>query len=419
MALPPHDRQPSLSIRLARTRRPRAAGAWRVRVAAGLRRARQSFGVRPRVGGPRGSSCVARMSPRLPQPGKETDSAVRIDLAGTLGHVLAETRHSEAATALLEADECTDAIRFDVARRTRDADRRRVAIAAIRDEACWSRSRLSPNMRKRAWRRPSAYARRRACASSPTPPGTTIAAWLGLRGSGSMRSRSPDQAAEADAILAELEALATEPGPILTAVIELNRRWEALDVGDAPRVARSDLARQALQARFDREHEEQRSRARFERRLSEWLGSGPARHAGGARVMRASLARYAMRHRDTRIARRIRGWMTRTAHRAVDAELQARAHAETLVAEAEQLAGGTSIDDAKLPERWQTLDRAIRTPALTRRFEAALIVVEQRRLAQIRAAEQEANAVRQQIHSLLHTAERHSSPASSDCPRRR
>ncbi len=86
-------------------------------------------------------------------------------------------------------------------------------------------------------------------------------------------------------------------------------------------------------------------------------------------------------------------------------QLQAQADAEALVAEVEQLAGGTSIDDAKLPERWQNLNRAIRTPALTRRFEAALIVIEQRRLAQVHAAEQETNSARQKIHSLLHAAE--------------
>jgi len=76
-----------------------------------------------------------------------------------------------------------------------------------------------------------------------------------------------------------------------------------------------------------------------------------------------------------------------------------------LVVEAEQLAADTSIDNAKLPERWQALDRAIRTPALTRRFEAALTVIEQRRLAQVQAAQQEASAARARVHALLNTAE--------------
>ena len=51
------------------------------------------------------------------------------------------------------------------------------------------------------------------------------------------------------------------------------------------------------------------------------------------------------------------------------------------------------------------MHEAIRTPALTRRFDAALTVVEQRRLAQIRVAQQEATAARQDVHRLLHIAE--------------
>ena len=47
----------------------------------------------------------------------------------------------------------------------------------------------------------------------------------------------------------------------------------------------------------------------------------------------------------------------------------------------------------------------MRSPALTQRFEAALIVIEQRRLAQIQAAQQVASAARQHVHGLLHTAE--------------
>src|SRR5450759_2625999 len=55
--------------------------------------------------------------------------------------------------------------------------------------------------------------------------------------------------------------------------------------------------------------------------------------------------------------------------------------------------------------RSQALNPVIRTPDLTRRFEAALMVVEQRRAALVQAAQQEASAVRQNIHGLLHAAE--------------
>ena len=64
----------------------------------------------------------------------ESDAAVRVAVASALGNVLSETPDSVRATVVLEADYCTDAIRCDVARRTKDADRRRVAIASIRNE---------------------------------------------------------------------------------------------------------------------------------------------------------------------------------------------------------------------------------------------------------------------------------------------
>ena len=339
----------------------------------------------------------------------ETEPAVRAVLAVALGQVLAETPRGEAAAALLESDVCTDAIRSDVARRARDADRRRVAIAALRDEealvdvalaAEHAETRMAAAERVRT---PEGL-RKLADAAKNKDHGV---ARLARKRIDAMADRA-GQTAAADALLAQLEALADAPGSILTTLVELNRRWQALDIGDdAARIARADAARQALQARFDRENDEQRTRARFDRRLTEWIGMqdppatpealaglrielGALRGAAAGYEDRAALAK--LDDAEQRIAR----WTQ---------ELQASADAEALVAEAEQLAGGTSIDDAKLPDRWQALDRAIRTPALTRRFEAALIVIEQRRLAQMHAAEQETNAVRQQVHGLLHAAE--------------
>src|SRR5690606_362700 len=83
-----------------------------------------------------------------------------------------------------------------------------------------------------------------------------------------------DREAEADVILGELEALAHKPGPILTEVVELNRRWQALDMnGDAERLARSQSARRAVQARLEREQEESRARSRLETNVREWIES--------------------------------------------------------------------------------------------------------------------------------------------------
>jgi hypothetical protein len=339
----------------------------------------------------------------------EADPAVRAALAAALGPVLAETPQSDAATALLESDECADAIRSEVARRAPDADRRRVAIAALRDESALVEVAIGAE---------HAATRMAAAERVHSPEGLHKladaarnkdhgVARLARKRIEAIADRA-GQVAEAEAILAQLTALAATPGAILTAVIELDRRWQALAIGDdAARLQRWDAARQAIQARFDREHEERRARARFERRVSDWAGRhDPPATPEALAGLRAELG--ALRDEAEQCADRAAQAKLDDAERRIELwaqELRARAGAEALVAEAEQLAGSTSIDDAKLPERWQALDRAIRTPPLTRRFEAALIVVEQRRLAQIHAAEGEANAARQQVHGLLHAAE--------------
>ncbi len=339
----------------------------------------------------------------------ETDAAVRAAIAAALGPVLAATPRHEAATALLESDGCPDAIRAEVARRAQDADRRRIAIAALRDEGSLVEIALTAEL---------AETRLAAAERVRTPEGLRrLADAARNKDHGVARiarkriEANADRAgvaAEADALLAQLEALANSPGPILTALVELNRRWEALAIGDdTARIARADAARQALQARFDRENDEQRTRARYERRLNEWVGmreppTTPEALAG-LRVELGALRDEAAGHEDPAALAKLDVAEQRIALWAQ--ELEARADAEALVAEAEQLAGGTSIDDAKLPDRWQALDRAIRSPSLTRRFEAALIAIEHRRLAQMHAAERKTSEARQKVHGLLHAAE--------------
>jgi hypothetical protein len=293
---------------------------------------------------------------------KETDPAVRFALASALGTVLAQTDDAARATAFLDAA-CTDEIRADVARRTAQAERRRDAIAAIRDEATLIDLALTA---------PHAETRKAAAERVQTPEGLRkLADAAESKDRGVARSarkridaiadREGD-AAEADAILAELEALATRPGPVLSAVVELNRRWEALKLaGDPARLARCDVARQALQARFDREHEEQRARARFERGLKEWLAKAdaPATSEALTGLLQefAELREAAVKSADPAALlrldaaeQRIERWTQ---------ELNSLAGAEALVIEAEQLAAGTSIDNAKLPERWQALERTM------------------------------------------------------------
>lgn len=338
----------------------------------------------------------------------EPDAAVRAALAAALGSLLCETANGAAATAMLGAARCTDAMRADVARRAPDGERRCSAIDAIREEAVLVELALTAE---------HAATRMAAAQRVRTPEGLrTLAEGARERDRGVARlarkqldaiANREDHAAEADAIVAQLEALASNPGAIDTSLIELNRRWEALHLENQPALlARCEAARQALQARFDREHAEQRGRSQFEHRLSGWLGRvDPPSTSGELDVLRSEVA--VLRAEGQKYAKsstfkldeaeqRIERWTRK---------LQALAGVEALVVEAEQLAIGTSIDDANLPARWQALDSSTRTPALTRRFEAALSVIEQRRLALVRAAEHESHAARQQLHTLLHSAE--------------
>jgi hypothetical protein len=220
--------------------------------------------------------------------------------------------------------------------------------------------------------------------------------------------RRADQAQKADALLAQAEALVEQPGAVVMAAVELERRWKALGLADdADRLARWDGANAALQARFERERDEQRARAAFAQKLHDWLASHTATpDAAALPQLRAELE--ALRAEAQGL--QIQGALDRlaTAEQAIarwEQAAPALAAAEALVDEAERLAADTGIDNAQLPLRWQALDLAVRTPDLTRRFEAAIMVIESRRLAQIRATQQQETAARHQLHTLLHEAE--------------
>ncbi len=341
----------------------------------------------------------------------EGHAGVRLALASALGNAIACTQDSVLAQTLLAADSCTDAIRIEMVRRAQDAALRRAAIAGIRDEAALVELALlgeHAETRMAAAERVSTPDGLRKLADAAKNKDHGVARLVRQRIDAIKQRR--EQNAEAEAVIAQLEALATEPGPILSAVIELNRRWRALHLaGETARLARCELARQAIQARFEREQNEQRARAQFERRLGEWLEAlGSAAPSApdalaATRVVLAALRDEAQGRSDDAALARIDQAQNRIAQ--WEQELQAVAGTLALVFEAEQLAAGTSIDHAELPSRWQALSRTIRTPELTRRFEAAMTTVEQRRLAQIHATQQEATAARARVHALLHTAE--------------
>ncbi|MBK9244756.1 MAG: DUF349 domain-containing protein [Burkholderiales bacterium] len=220
--------------------------------------------------------------------------------------------------------------------------------------------------------------------------------------------RRATQAEQADALLAQAEALVGQPGAVVMAAVELERRWKGLGLVDEPeRQARWDAAGAALQSRFERERDEQRAKADFSRRLAEWLaGHSATPHADALPQLRLELE--SLRTRAQALADA--GALARLAQAEAsiaqwEQAAPALAAAESLVEEAERLAADTGIDNAQLPLRWQALELAVRTPDLTRRFEAAIMVIESRRLAQMRAVQQEESAARHQLHTLLHEAE--------------
>ena len=344
----------------------------------------------------------------------DADADVRTVASQQLGALLAASDDNDETSRLLSDRTLPDAVRIEVARRTERPERRTAALDAIGDEASLVALALDA---------PRTETRMAAAERIKSEPALQqlhdmarnrdhgVARHVKQR-LDAMRNQS-SQATEADAILDALEALAGEPGPILTSVVELNRRWQVLDLaGDSARIGRAERARQAIQARFDREQDQQRAKTQFERKLREWIDAlaamtlPPTEQITELRTTletlrddaraRSDSAALALSARLDDAERRIVGW---------EAEHTALAGAEALVDEAERLAADTSIDDAQLPTRWQSLDRSTRTPELTRRFEAALTTVEARRLAQVQATTQRATAAKQHLHGLLHTAE--------------
>src|SRR5262249_52018593 len=159
-------------------------------------------------------------------------------------------------------------------------------------------------------------------------------------------NRRLTQAVEADAILAQAEALVDQPGPIVKAAIDIEHRWKALDLSDdADRRARWDTATHALQARFDREHEAQRTRLQYERRFADWTESLKATPASdalpGLRTELTALRAHAQETDDAAALAALEQGEQQLAQ--WERTLQALAGAESLVIEAEQLAAGTPI----------------------------------------------------------------------------
>lgn len=204
---------------------------------------------------------------------KESDPMARAAIASALGVLLSETLDGARAMALLESDACTDAIRVEVARETVDAQRRRAAITAIREEDPLIELALTA---EHAETRVAAVERVHTQEGLSKLADTASHKDRGVARIARSRidaiATNEAYAAEADAIAEELEALVAQPGPILSRVVEVNRRWHALNLSHDPaRLARCEAARQTLHSRLDREQTEQQTRTRFEHKLNEWL----------------------------------------------------------------------------------------------------------------------------------------------------
>lgn len=339
----------------------------------------------------------------------EPETAVRSAIAASLGKLLAATADEALARRMLDAPECTDAVRAQVALVTQDEARRRAAIEAIGDEEALVDIALGAeraSVRAAAAERVHAAEALRRMLKGARDKDRGVARIARERLDAI--SERTGKAAAADALMAEAEALVAQPGPIVMAAVELDRRWKALALGyDAERHARWAEIGQRMQQRFERELEEGRTHAQFEKRLAAWLAAlQPPQSASALPALRdelSALRTEAAGSNDTRALAKLEQAEQKIAQ--WEQAAPRLAAAEALVVEAEQLATGTPIDDAQLPARWQALDLTARTPALTRRFEAALLVIEQRRLAVIRASQQEQTAARHDLHTALHEAE--------------
>ena len=201
------------------------------------------------------------------EPGRPSQSA--------LGNLLATSPDATAARSILDAPECTDEVRAELALRTQDDDRRRAAIDGIGNEdelvrvaldAGHASVRIAAAERVRS----AEPLRRLLKGSMDKDRGVARLARERL----DVIQRRIDDASAADALIAEAEALVARPGPIVMAAVELDRRWSALALGDdAERRARWDEIGREMKERFDRDLEQQRAHTQFEQRLNGWLAS--------------------------------------------------------------------------------------------------------------------------------------------------
>jgi hypothetical protein len=339
----------------------------------------------------------------------ETDAAARAAIGAALGRWLAAQSDSAPLTRVLAAPYCTDDVRAAVAQHATAAERQRLALERIVDEdvlvdlalaATHAPQRLAAAERVRS---PQAL-RRLFDGAKDKDRGV---ARLARQRLDEIAQRAKD-AALADDLLAQAAALVAQPGPIVMAAVELDRRWRTLQLGDdADRHARWEAIGRQMQQRFAQERAAQQAHARLDQRIDAWLAALRSPESSVALPMLRSdldaLRAEAVQAEDAAALARLADGEPHLAR--WEALAPALAAAEALVDEAEALAAGTSIDDAQLPARWHAMDAAARPAALAQRFDAAIRTVEQRRTAHARAEQDAQGGARNRLHAALHAAE--------------
>jgi hypothetical protein len=339
----------------------------------------------------------------------DPDAGARVAISSALGRLAAASTDVAAVESILAAPDCTEAVRAEVALHAPDEERRKRAIDGIADEAVLvdvAAGATSASTRMAAAERVQSREQLKRLFEALRDKDRGIAR-LAKQRLDAITHRA-EQIAAADVILAQAEALVTQPGPVVMAAVELDRHWKALQLEeDAEHHARWEAIGVRLQERFERENQQHKAQVQLEKRLADWLAALPMPPAPSqlptVRGEFDALRAEAIEANDAPAIGKLAQLEPKLVQWEQDAP--ALAAAEALVIEAEQLAEGTPIDDAQLPTRWQALDLAVRTPAMTRRFEAALLVIDKRRQAYLHAAQVEQTNTRQALHDHLHAAE--------------
>ncbi len=135
----------------------------------------------------------------------ETDTAVRAVLVSALGNALDAVQDEEAPAQCDRSPSPTKTLLVELALGAEHAETRKAAAARVQTPAA---------LRKLA---DAAKNRDRGVARFAQQQLDAIA-------------NRQQQTAEADAMIAQLEGLATQGGAIVSAVVDLDRRWQALDM---------------------------------------------------------------------------------------------------------------------------------------------------------------------------------------------